>query len=93
MPYAIIMYSWSNTAPVGTVVENDETRKIQTIVVENSGGRIGEWSELRRNVLEDYRKVFGEEPWDIVGVGVMTDARNTREKARAQYGDISFRAR
>jgi hypothetical protein len=92
MPYAIIMYSWSNAAPAGTVVANDETGKIQTIVVEN-GGRVGEWRELRRNVLEDYRTVFGEEPWDIVGVGVMTDARNTRGKARAQYGDISFRGR
>jgi hypothetical protein len=93
MPYAIIMYSWSNNAPVGTIVANDETKKIQTIIVENGDGRIGDWRELRRNVLEDYRMAFGEDPWDIVGVGVMTDARNTGEKARAQYGDISFRAR
>jgi hypothetical protein len=91
MPYAIIMYSWSSNAPVGTITANDQTGKIQTIVVENGGGRIGEWRELRRNVLEDYRMAFGEEPWDIVAVGVMTDASNTREKARAQYGDISFR--
>jgi hypothetical protein len=91
MPYAIIMYSWSSDAPVGTVTANDQTGKIQTIVVENGGGRIGEWRELRRNLLEDYRMAFGEEPWDIVAVGVMTDASNTREKARAQYGDISFR--
>ena len=91
MPYAIIMYSWSSNAPVGTITANDQTGKIQTIVVENGGGRIGEWRELRRNVLEDYRLAFGEEPWDIVAVGVMTDASNTREKSRAQYGDISFR--
>ena len=91
MPYAIIMYSWSNSAPADTVIANDQTAKIQTIVVENGGGRVGEWRELRRNVLEDYRMAFGEEPWDIVGVGVMTDASNTREKALAQYGDISFR--
>jgi hypothetical protein len=90
MPYAIIMYSWASDAPVGTITANNQTGKIQTIVVE-SGGRIGEWRELRRNVLEDYRLAFGEEPWDIVGVGVMTDARNTHEKASAQFGDISFR--
>lgn len=90
MPYAIIMYSSSDDAPVGTIVANDQTAKIQTIVVE-TGGRTGEWRELRRNVLEDYRRAFGEEPWDIVAVGVMTDARNTHGKASAQYGDISFR--
>jgi len=91
MPYAIIMYSWSSNAPVGTVTANDQTGKIQTIVVENGGGRIGEWRELRRNVLEDYRLAFGEEPWDIVAVGVMTDADHTPAKARTQYGDITFR--
>src|SRR2546428_1311480 len=90
MPYAIIMYSWASDAPVGTITPSIPTDKIQTIVVE-SGGGIGEWRELRRNVLEDYRLAFGEEPWDIVGVGVMTDARNTHEKANAQFREISFR--
>jgi len=90
MPYAIIMYSWASDAPVGTITPSIPTGKIQTIVVE-SGGGIGEWCEFRRNVLEDYRLAFGEEPWDIVAVGVMTDASNTHEKASAQFGDISFR--
>jgi len=88
MPYAIIMYSWASDAPVGTITSNDQTGKIQTIVV---GNGVGEWREFRRNVLEDYRRAFGEEPWDIVAVGVMTDMSNTRGKASAQYGDISFR--
>src|SRR6266516_2514862 len=88
MPYAIIMYSWASDAPVGTITPNDQTGKIQTIVV---GSGVGEWREFRRNVLEDYRLAFGEEPWDIVAGGVMTDASNTHGKARAQYGDISFR--
>ena len=91
MPYAIIMYTWSSEAPVETIVANDQTAKIQTIVVESGGGHVGEWRELRRNVLEDYRRAFGEEPWNIVAVGVMTDARNTHGQASAQYGDISFR--
>ncbi len=89
MPYAIIMYSWASDAPVGTISASIPTGKIQTIVV-GSGG-VGEWREFRRNVLEDYRLAFGEDPWDIVAVGVMTDADNTRGKARAQYGDITFR--
>src|SRR5882757_8465607 len=46
MPYAIIMYSWASDAPVGTITSNDQTGKIETIVV---GGGIGEWREFRRN--------------------------------------------
>ncbi|HEY6240899.1 MAG TPA: DUF3047 domain-containing protein [Burkholderiales bacterium] len=91
MPYAVIMYSSSSDAPVGTISPSIPTGMIQTIVVETGGGHVGEWRELRRNVLEDYRRAFGEEPGDIVAVGVMTDASNTREKASAEYGDISFR--
>ena len=89
LPYAMLMYTWSSDAPVGTIAASVHTDKIQMIVVDR--GSIGEWREFRRNVLEDYRLVFGEEPWDIVAVGVMTDASNTRQTARTQYGDISFR--
>src|SRR6266705_301376 len=91
LPYAMLMYTWSSDAPVGTVAPSGYTGKIQMIVVESGGGRAGELREFRRNVLEDYRLAFGEEPWDIVAVGVMTDADKTRQKARAQYGDITFR--
>ena len=90
LPYAMLMYVWASDAPVGTIASSVYTEKIQMIVVE-SGGGAGKWRVFRRNVLEDYRRAFGEEPSDIVAVGVMTDADDTRGKARAQYGDISFR--
>ena len=89
LPYAMLMYVWSSVAPVGTIAPNIHTDKIRTIVVES--GSTGEWREFRRNVLEDYRRVFGEDPWDIVAVGVMTDTSNSGQKARTQYGDITFR--
>ena len=91
LPYAMLMYVWASDAPVGVVASSAYTEKIQMIVVENGNGRSGKWSNFRRNVLEDYRHAFGEEPSDIVAVGVMTDADDTRAKARAQYGDITFR--
>ena len=90
LPYAMLMYVWASDAPVGTVASSVYTEKIQMIVVERGGGT-GKWREFRRNVLEDYRHAFGEEPADIVAVGVMTDADDTHAKTRAQYGDITFR--
>jgi DUF3047 family protein len=89
LPYSMLMYVWSRDAPVGTVAASSYTSKIQMIVVDNGG--TGEWREFRRNILEDYRRAFGEDPWDIVAVGVMTDTDNSHEQARAQYGDITLR--
>lgn len=60
------------------------------IVLESDEARVGQWVRFRCNVLEDYRRVFGEEPWDIVAVGVMTDSDDTSQKARCLYGDITF---
>jgi len=90
LPFAMLMYVWSSDAPVGTIAPNVHTEKIQMIVVDNGATRTGVWREFRRNILEDYRRAFGDDPWDVVAVGVMTDADNTRQKARAQYGDITF---
>jgi len=90
LPYATLMYVWSNALPVGTVLENPRTDRVRAIVVASGPEGVGQWRDYRRNVLEDYRAVFGEEPWDIVAVGVMTDADNTGQTARCQYGDITF---
>jgi hypothetical protein len=88
MPYATLMYVYSNRYPAGTVLPNPRTTRIQMIVVEQ--GSSGRWNAFKRNLLEDYRRAFGEEPGAIVSVGLMTDADNTQSRARATYGDISL---
>ncbi len=72
------------------MIHNPHTDRIRAIVVASGAEGVGEWRNYRRDVLEDYRRVFGEEPWDIVAVGMMTDADNTGQKARCLYGDITF---
>ena len=90
LPYATLMYIWSSELPVDSLIEHPRTDRIRVIVVASGGRDLGEWRDYRRNVVEDYRRAFGEDPWDIVAVGVMTDADNTRQKARCLYGDITF---
>jgi hypothetical protein len=58
------------------------------IVVASGTRGLGQWVTVRRDLLEDYRRAFGEDPWDVVAIGVMTDSDNTRGSARAYYGDI-----
>jgi len=92
IPYATLMYIWANQIPVDTIVPNPRTNRVEMIVVDSGEAGVGKWQSLTRNVLEDYRKAFGEEPGPLTGVAVLTDTDNTGETAEAWYGDIAFTA-
>ena len=91
LPFATLMYIWENRAPRDTVLPNLHTSRIKMIVAESGREKIGVWQDITRNVVEDYKRAFGEVPGRITAIAVMTDTDNTGENARAWYGDIVFR--
>jgi hypothetical protein len=90
-PLNAINYIWESKAPKGTVVPNPYTDRAMMIVVESGTERANTWVTEERNVYQDYRLAFGEEPPMISGVAIMTDTDNTGESATAYYGDIVFK--
>lgn len=90
-PIGAINYIWESKAPKGTVVPNPFTDRVKMIVVESGVAGLNQWISEERNVYEDYKKAFGEEPSMISGIAIMTDTDNTGESATAYYGDIVFR--
>jgi len=90
IPIGALNYIWDGKSPVGAMVDNAFTSFAKMIVVESGAQRVGSWVEEERNVYEDYRLAFGEEPPAISGVAIMTDTDNTKERAVAYYGDIVF---
>jgi hypothetical protein len=92
LPYATLVYVWLRSAPAGTVLVSPYSDRVRLFVVESGEERVGQWIDVRRNVLEDYRRAFGEHPGDIVAVGVMTDSGDDGSTRRAFYGDITFRS-
>ncbi|CAM2163947.1 DUF3047 family protein [Paraburkholderia sacchari] len=90
LPYATLMYIWSTTAAPGSVIANPHTRRVQMIVVSGQPGDAAQWQTLRRNIVQDYKKVFHEPPGRITGYGLLTDTDNTGTATRAWYGDIQF---
>lgn len=88
LPYATLMYIWTSSAPVGTVIANPHTSRVQMIVVGNEPGK---WQSLRRDVASDFQKVFHEAPGKLTGYGILTDTDNTGATARAWYGDVLFK--
>ena len=90
LPYATLMYIWSNHERVGAVLPNPHTRRIQMIVATSGEAGVNAWQAVSRNVHDDFVRAFGEEPGMLTAVGVMTDTDNTNGHAEAWYGDIRF---
>jgi hypothetical protein len=93
IPIGALNYIWETKTPVGTIVENAYTDFAQMIVVESGPQKVGAWVDEERNIYEDYKKAFGDDPPMISGVAIMSDTDNTRERATAYYGDITFTRR
>jgi hypothetical protein len=93
LPYALLEYVWSNDAPVGAVMQHPYTSRVQMIVAASGAAGVGTWQSLRRNIHDDFRRAFGEEPGNLIGVGVLTDTDNTGGYAETWYGDIRLRPR
>jgi hypothetical protein len=90
MPYATLMYVWSNSAPAGSVIANPRTDRIRKLVLESGPGALGRWVDYERDLHADFQRVFGEAPGALIGVAIMTDADNTRSHAKAWYGTVSL---
>ena len=91
-PYATLMYLWTNKAPVNTVIPNPRTNRVQMVVASSGPGGVGAWQSLSRNLREDYKRAFGEDPGRLIGYGVLSDTDNTGESVIGWYDDIVFKA-
>ena len=90
IPIGAINYVWERKAPVGAIIDNAYTDFVKMVVVESGPQKLGVWTDESRNIYEDYKRAFGEEPPLINGVAIMSDTDNTKERAVAYYGDITF---
>ncbi|MGB5054914.1 MAG: DUF3047 domain-containing protein [Nitrospirales bacterium] len=90
-PIGAINYIWESKSPIGTMVPNPYTDRVYMFVTESGSAKLNQWVTEERNIYEDYKKAFGEDPPNISGVAIMTDTDNTKESAVAYYGDIVFK--
>jgi hypothetical protein len=90
LPYATLMYIWSEKSPVEDIIMNKHLSRIRAIVVDSGEKGIGQWRSHHRSIEEDFKKVYGEKPGRLIAVGIMTDTDNTKSEVQAIYGDIEL---
>lgn len=90
LPYATLVYVWSETEPVGTVIHNPRTDRIRKLVVSSGADALGQWKDHHRDVRADFQKAFGEQPGPLLSVALMSDTDNTRSRTRAWFGGLEL---
>lgn len=90
-----IAYLWDTSAPVGAEVEPDLLEMFQRvlIVVRSGPDGVGRWDRQRRNVYDDYVRVFGEEPRPTRWIGFESHSNDTHTRSAALFGGASFEPR
>jgi hypothetical protein len=88
----IIGYIWDSTAPEGLVIKSEKSRLVTYVVVRSGTRHLGKWLTESRNVYEDYKRIYGEEPDELVkGVAVAIDSDDTKSSAEGYFGEIFFK--
>ncbi|MBI3454532.1 MAG: DUF3047 domain-containing protein [Candidatus Rokubacteria bacterium] len=87
----IIGYIWDTTAPAGAIVKSQKTGTVTYVVVRSGAADLGKWITERRNVREDFKQIYGEEPEDPGVISFGIDSDDTKSTAESFMGPILFR--
>lgn len=92
-PHAALSYVFTHKAAQDSIITSPYTQRVKKIVVDADPNSIGKWKSFVRDIYDDYKRAFGEEPTRISGIAIMVDTDNTGEKASARFADITLTAR
>ena len=86
----ILGYLWENEAPKGTSGTSTARSKFKCIVLRDKTDPLWTWYKESRNVYEDYKRLFEEEPPDLGTIAIYVNSQHTGSEAEILYGPIYF---
>lgn len=88
----VISYIWDPTAPKGTIGAGAGPiyLNVKAMVVESGAGQIGKWLTEKRNLVEDFRNLYGESPERAVAIRMQINSQHTQSVAEVFWRTIRF---
>ncbi|ALP52930.1 hypothetical protein Tel_07060 [Candidatus Tenderia electrophaga] len=83
-----INYVWSSNQAVDTTWDNAYTGNAKMIAVQSGAADTDQWITEKRNVREDFKRLFGADIDEANAIAIMSDSDDTGQSAMAWYGDI-----
>jgi hypothetical protein len=87
----IMGYVWDSTVPAGQMFGSSRTGMLTYVVVRSGSTDLGRWIRESRNVLEDFKRIYGHDPVEaveVVSIGI--DSNDTASRAESYMGTIRF---
>lgn len=93
--HTAISYVWDSNAPVETTTTERWNLLVYRVdvkvVVLNSGpGALGQWVGHRRDVRADYRRLYGRDPGQLLGIRLQTNCQYTRARAAGEFAAVAL---
>ncbi len=89
-----IGYIWDSSAPVGTIIRQSSGAVERALVVVRSGpSGLGAWHRETRDVYQDYRDIFGDEPAQLVAVTLESHSDDVASESAVLFRRVRFQAR
>lgn len=80
-PHSSLNYIWANKNHAETFMANTYAEESKMIPLRQGNDNVRKWVTEEVNILEDYKKAFGEEPPPVASIAIMNDSDNTGEKS------------
>jgi len=82
-PHSSVNYVWSSKVIPERMITSPYTGRVKLILLQKGNEKLNMWVTEEVNILEDYRKAFGENPPETASLAIMNDSDNTGESAKS----------
>ncbi len=83
-------YLWSSQFPAGSIIADPGMPMQKLMVIEGGAQRLGQWLGYRRNLYQDFKHLYGEEPRRLIYLGILNDTDQTGQAAVSYIADLVF---
>ncbi len=83
-------YLWSRNRRPGNIIRDPSDPRQKLIVIEGGKEKLGKWLSYERNLYEDFKNLYDEEPRRLIYIGILNDTDQTGQKATSYLTDLVF---
>lgn len=83
-------YLWSSHLQPGDTISDPGKPWQKLMVIEGGSSKLGNWLSYKRNLYEDYKRLYRGEPSHLIFIGILNDTDQTGQEAVSYIADVIF---